>query len=101
MVDLGAEFFLVNSGWPKPREEAWALLNRARAVENLAFVVACNCAGEVGGKHYIGRSMIVDPMGTVLADGGSDEKIVTADMDPGRVTELRREFPFLADRVFK
>jgi predicted amidohydrolase len=101
MLDRGAEFFLVTSAWPQPREEAWLLLNRARALENLAFVFACNCAGEVNGKRYVGRSMIVDPMGTVLADGGAEEGIVTADVDPGRVAELRREFPFLQDRVFK
>jgi predicted amidohydrolase len=101
MLDRGAESFLVTSAWPQPREEAWVLLNRARAVENLAFVFACNCAGEVGGKRYVGRSMIVDPSGAVLADGGTGEGIVSADVDPGRVAEVRREFPFLEDRVFK
>jgi predicted amidohydrolase len=101
MLDRGAEFFLVTSAWPQPREEAWLLLNRARAVENLAYVFACNGAGEVGGRRYLGRSMIVDPTGTVLADGGCGEEIVTADVDPGRVAEVRREFPFLEDRVFK
>ena len=101
MLDRGAEFFLVTSAWPQPREEAWVLLNRARAVENLAYVLACNCAGEVGGKRYVGRSMIVDPSGVVLADGGSDEGIIVAEIDMGRVAELRREFPFLEDRVFK
>jgi predicted amidohydrolase len=101
MVDRGAELFLVTSAWPQPREEAWVLLNRARAVENLAFVFACNCAGEVGGRRYVGRSMFVDPLGVVLADGGADESIVTAEVDPKQVAELRREFPFLEDRVFK
>jgi predicted amidohydrolase len=101
MVDRGAELFLVTSAWPQPREEAWVLLNRARAVENLAFVFACNCAGEVGGRRYVGRSMIVDPLGAVLADGGPGESIVTADVDPKQVAELRREFPFLKDRVFR
>jgi predicted amidohydrolase len=101
MLDQGAEYYLVTSAWPQPREEAWVLLNRARAVENLAFVFACNCAGEVSGKRYVGRSMIVDPMGTVLADGGAEEGIVTAEVEMGQVNELRSEFPFLADRVIK
>ena len=99
MLDQGAEFFLVTSAWPQPREEAWVLLNRARAVENLAFVFACNCAGEVGGKRYVGRSMIVDPMGVVLADGGVEEGIVTADVDLGGSMNCGGEFPFLDDRV--
>jgi len=101
MLDQGAEFFLVTSAWPQPREEAWVLLNRARAVENLAYVFACNCAGEVGSKRYLGRSMIVDPMGVVVADGGSGEGIVTAEVDMGRAAELRQEFPFLDDRVLR
>jgi predicted amidohydrolase len=101
MLDRGAEMFLIASAWPQPRGEAWMLLNRARAVENLAFLFSCNCAGEVGGQRYFGHSMIVDPMGAVLAYGGPDEGIVTADVDVGRVAELRREFPFLDDRVFK
>jgi predicted amidohydrolase len=100
MADQGAELFLITSAWPRPREEAWLLLNRARAVENLAFVFACNAAGEVGGKRYVGRSLIVDPMGMVLAEGGIEEEIVTMDVDIRQVAELRREFPFLKDRLF-
>jgi predicted amidohydrolase len=101
MADRGADLFLVTSAWPQPREEAWVLFNRARAVENLAYLFSCNCAGTVGGRRYVGRSMIVAPDGTALADGGPDEALVTADVDPGRVGELRREFPFLEDRVFR
>src|SRR5947209_1422911 len=101
MADLGAELFLTTSAWPQPREEAWVLLNRARAVENLAYVFACNAAGTVGERRYLGRSLIVDPYGTVLADGGHDKGLVTADVDLGRVAESRKSFPFLDDRVFR
>jgi predicted amidohydrolase len=101
MADLGAELFMTTSAWPQPREEAWVLLNRARAVENLAYVFACNAAGTIGERHYLGRSLIVDPYGAVVADGGRDEGLVTADVDLGRVAESRRTFPFLADRVFR
>jgi predicted amidohydrolase len=100
MVDRGAELFLVTSAWPHPRGEHWLLLNRARAVENLAYLVSCNCVGAIAGRQFFGRSMIVDPTGAVLADGGSEEAIVTAEVDPGRVAEIRREFGFLDDRVF-
>jgi predicted amidohydrolase len=101
MADQGAELFLTTSAWPQPREEAWVLLNRARATENLAYVFACNAAGTVGERKYVGRSLIVDPSGAVLADGGRDEGLVTADVDLGRVAESRRTFPFLDDRVFR
>jgi predicted amidohydrolase len=98
MVDHGAELFIVTSAWPQPRGDAWVLFNRARAVENMAYLFSCNCAGEQAGRRYVGHSMIVDPGGKVLAEGGSDEQIVTADVHPGRVAELRAELPFLADR---
>ena len=83
MVDQGAEVFLVASAWPLARIEAWRLFNRARAHENLAFLVSCNCAGQNAGKRYGGHSMIVDPWGQVLAEGGQGGEIVTAEIDPG------------------
>jgi predicted amidohydrolase len=102
MLDRGAEVFLITSAWPLPREAAWEVLNRARAIENLAYLFSCNCAGEVDGKHYVGRSMIVDPLGAVLADGGANETIVVAEIDASKkVATARRELPFLRDRVFK
>ena len=45
MIDLGAEVFLTAAAWPAARVEPWLLLNRARAMENQAFVFACNGAG--------------------------------------------------------
>jgi predicted amidohydrolase len=100
MVDRGAEIFLVPSAWPLARIEAWRLFNRARAHENLAFLVSCNCAGGNAGKRYGGHSMIVDPWGKVLAEGGEGGEIVAAEIDVGQTAAARREFPALADRVF-
>jgi predicted amidohydrolase len=101
MVDQGAEVFLVPSAWPLARLEAWRLFNRARAHENLAYLVSCNCAGENAGKRYGGHSMIVDPWGRVLAEGGEGQEVVAADIDPAEVGRARAEFPALADRVFR
>ena len=99
MVDRGAEFFLIPSAWPLARLDAWRLFNRARAHENLAWLVACNCAGTNAGNRYAGHSMIVDPMGRVVAEGGQDEQLVTAQIDPGLVKSARRQFSALEDRV--
>ncbi len=99
MVDLGAEFFLVPSAWPLARLEAWRLFNRARAHENLAWLVSCNCAGTNAGSRYAGHSMIVDPTGRVIAEGGEDEQLVTAEIDPRLVKTTRRQFSALDDRV--
>ncbi|MGE5255641.1 MAG: carbon-nitrogen family hydrolase [Hyphomicrobiales bacterium] len=101
MVDRGAEIFLIPSAWPLARIEAWRLFNRARAHENLAFLASCNCAGENTGKRYGGHSMIVDPWGKVLAEGGEGGEIVTAEIDVGEAARARKEFPALADRVFR
>jgi predicted amidohydrolase len=101
MVDDGAEIFLIPSAWPSARIEAWRLFNRARAHENLAFLVSCNCAGENAGKRYGGHSMVVDPWGRVLAEGGEEGDIVTAEIDTHDAARARTEFPALADRVFR
>ena len=100
LVDRGAEIFLIPSAWPLARIDAWRLFNRARAHENLAFLISCNCAGENAGKRYGGHSMVVDPWGKVLAEGGEGGEIVTAEIDPAQVEQARKEFPVLADRVF-
>jgi predicted amidohydrolase len=99
MVDRGATFFLVASAWPLVRLEAWRLFNCCRAHENLAFLISCNCAGANQGKTYAGHSMIVDPLGQVLAEGAEEEQWVTAEIDPGQVDAARQEFPALDDRI--
>jgi predicted amidohydrolase len=101
MVDGGAQIFLIPSAWPLARIEAWRLFNRARAHENLAFLISCNCAGENAGKRYGGHSMVVDPWGGVLAEGGEDGEIVTAEIDIREAARARAEFPALADRVLR
>jgi predicted amidohydrolase len=83
------------------RLEAWRLFNRARAHENLAFLISCNCAGANAGKPYAGHSMIVDPLGQVIAEGGEEEQLVTAEIDPGLVDTVRQDFSALDDRVLK
>jgi predicted amidohydrolase len=99
MVDQDARFFLIASAWPQVRLEAWRLFNRARAHENLAFLISCNAAGSNDGKQYAGHSMIVDPLGQVVAEGGGQEELVSAEIDPGLVDTVRQDFSALDDRV--
>jgi predicted amidohydrolase len=101
MVDQGAKFFLVASAWPQTRLEAWKLFNRCRALENLAFLISCNCTGANQGKTYAGHSMIVDPFGRVVAEGGDEEEWISARIDPQYVDSVRQDFPALDDRVFR
>jgi predicted amidohydrolase len=97
-VDDGSQLFLVAAAWPLARLEHWQLLLRARALENQSFVLACNAAGRQGEVELAGRSAVVDPWGTVLAEAGAGPQTLTLDVDPDVATRARKEFPALADR---
>lgn len=99
LVDAGAELLVIPAGWPARRREHWLLLARARAVECQAYVLACCAAGTDGGVEQAGHSLIVDPWGKVLAEGGEGEQVVEADLDPSRVAAVRADFPVLSDRL--
>lgn len=94
----GAQIFLVASGWPYPRLEAWQVLNRARALENQVFLASSNGVGVNRGRQFCGHSSIVDPWGILLAGGGDEECLVAAEVDLQAVEEVRRRFPAFADR---
>ena len=98
LVDSGATTFLLASGWPVPRIEHWRVLARARAIENLAWVVACNGVGSHADITLGGHSIVVDPQGNVIAEAGDAEEILFADVEPGGSQEWREAFPALGDR---
>ena len=98
----GAQVVTVPSNFTRVTGEAhWEVLLRARAIENQVFVIAAGQAGEYPpGQPAYGHSMIVDPWGEVLARAGDeDETVVTADLDFGRLAEVREKLPSLANRV--
>lgn len=98
LVDAGVTLVLVPSAWPYPRVEHWSVLPRARAIENLWYVVAVNGVGEFSDAELLGRSTAYDPWGTVIAGLGENEGQVTARLDPAAVDQRREEFPALEDR---
>src|SRR3954470_13652175 len=103
LTQAGADFLAVPSVFTVPTGKAhWHVLLRARAIENGAFVFAPAQWGEhAGGRRSYGHSLIVDPWGEVLADGGQGTGIVTARIDPSRIAEARRSVPSLThDRAF-
>jgi predicted amidohydrolase len=80
-------------------KDHWELLLRARAVENLAYVVAPAQVGtHAKGRASYGHAMIVDPWGAVLAQVADGEGIAMAELDFERQDRLRRELPALAHR---
>jgi deaminated glutathione amidase len=77
----------------------WEILLRARAIENQAFVIAANQFGpHPAGQHSGGRSMIVDPWGTVLAEAPDGEGHIAADLDLAAQRAIRTRLPSLANR---
>lgn len=92
------DLFIVPANWPESRREHWMALLRARAIENQCYVVGCNRVGDGGKLHYSGDSMIIDPLGNVLAHADDSESIIYADVDAAEVARVRNQFPFMQDR---
>ena len=99
LVEVGAETFLVASGWPTPRIGHWDVLTRARAIEDQAWMVACNGVGSHADITLGGHSIVIDPQGNVIAEAGDEETVLFADVEPGRAREWREAFPVLDDRL--
>ena len=97
MSQNGAEILLVPSAFTKKTGEAhWHVLNRARAIENGAFVIAPCASGPIeGGGESYGHSLVVDPWGDILADGGIGSGVITSQIDLQKVQKTRMQIPSL------
>lgn len=93
----GANVIAVPAAFTVPTGEAhWHVLLRARAIETGAFVIApAQCGTHPGGRQTYGHSLIVDPWGKILADGGAKPRIVTAEIDLAQVEATRKRLPSL------
>jgi predicted amidohydrolase len=94
----GAAVICVPAQWPKPRQEHWRTLLRARAIENQLFVVACNACGLIGKLDFFGMSMIIDPKGELLAEAGEAEGEISAQLDMQLMADWRAQIPCFNDR---
>jgi len=100
LVDDGATIFSVPAAFTVTTGEAhWHTLLRARAIENLAYVIA---PGQYGrhpdNRSTFGHSLICDPWGRILAEQAEGNCVVAADIDPMLPARLRSEFPALSNR---
>lgn len=98
MALAGAELMLIPAQWPAQRLHHWRILLQARAIENQCFVIACNRVGRDAANAFPGHSMVIDPWGTVIAEGGEGEEILRTEIDPGQVAEIRSRIPVFRDR---
>jgi predicted amidohydrolase len=102
-AQAGAQVLAIPAAFTRMTGEAhWHVLTRARAIENLSYVIApCQYGILAGGAECYGHSLIVDPWGRVLADGGEDENVIFAEIDLDLVAQSRRRIPSLThDRPF-
>jgi rfaE bifunctional protein nucleotidyltransferase chain/domain len=88
----GCRVIVVSAQWPMLRLDHWQLLVRTRAVENQAFVVACNGCGISGSYELAGHSMIVGPDGYVLAEAGEESSFIGAELVEEDLETLRSRF---------
>jgi nitrilase len=100
LLDGGMEVAVLPSAFTDTTGQAhWEVLLRARAIENLIWIIA---AAQVGchpnGRKTFGHSMIVDPWGTVAGRLSEGSGLVVADIDLNRQTKIRKDFPSLEHR---
>ena len=97
LAESGASFLTMPSAFTKPTGEAhWHVLLRSRAIENGAFVFAAAQGGTHESKRLTyGHSLIVDPWGEILAEGGVDPGVILAKIDPAKVADARGKIPSL------
>lgn len=103
LAQRGATLLTIPSSFQRETGKAhWHVLLRARAIENASFVIAPALCGDHPGKRMTyGHSLVVDPWGEVLADGGEAPGVVYADLDLAQVEKVRGMLPSLAhDRPF-
>ncbi len=100
LVDEGATVFTVPAAFTQETGKAhWEALLRARAIENLAYVIAPGQHGQhADGRTTFGHSMIIDPWGQVIARQDSGDAVVIAEIDPQLPQRLRASFPALQHR---
>ena len=94
----GAQVICVPAQWPKPRQEHWRTLLRARAIENQLYVVSCNACGIIGKLDLFGMSLIIDPKGELLGEMGENEGEIIAPLDMQVMNEWRAQIPCFNDR---
>ena len=87
------------ASWPKVRTNAWDILLKARAVENLSYTIGVNRIGTDNNDfEYIGHSQIIDELGNFIIEPTENEDVFIANLDKNKMLETRSKLNFLNDR---
>jgi predicted amidohydrolase len=97
LAEAGASVLTIPSAFTRQTGEAhWHVLMRARAIENGSYVLAAAQGGRhEDGRETFGHSIVVDPWGGVVAEGGTEPGVILADIDPAQIATARGRIPSL------
>jgi predicted amidohydrolase len=95
----GYDLLIYVANWPKPRINAWNTLLKARAIENMCYVVGVNRTGLDGNNNeYTGSSQVIDELGNELVHAETKEGIFVVKIDKNKMLATRNKLPFLDDK---
>jgi len=95
----GYDLLLYVANWPKPRINAWDILLKARAVENMSYVIGVNRTGtDANNLEYVGHSQAVDFLGNYIVAPQEAEGVFILELDKNKMLETRSKLAFLNDR---
>lgn len=98
IVNQNYDLLIYVASWPDRRIDAWDALLKARAIENMSYVVGVNrCGVDPKGVEYSGHSQVVDFMGKYIVDPIADQQIITASIQKDALQIARQKFAFLND----
>lgn len=97
--DADYDLLIYVANWPKPRVNAWDILLKARAVENMCYTIGVNRIGTDANNHeYVGHSQAVDFLGNYILEPQETEGIFIIELDKEKLLETRSKLAFLNDR---
>jgi len=98
IVDQNYDLLVYVASWPDRRIDAWNALLKARAIENMSYVVAVNrCGTDPNGVEYSGHSQVIDFMGSYILDPLINEQIYITELEKDSLQTARQKFAFLND----
>lgn len=100
-IQQGATLLIVSGQWPRARIDHWRILLQARAIENQVYVIGCNRIGSTDGTEFGGHSMLIDPNGVILAEGGDTPLLRHAPINHQTRLELQKNFNTVGPRPWR
>lgn len=95
----GVKVFVNMAAWSNKKLDHWNIMHRARAIENQCFMLVADQTGKISQNEYnLGHSMLINPWGDIEESLKEEESCLLCKFDTSKVTELRENFPLIADR---